>query len=881
MKSNANQPKTTYLKDYRAPDFMIESTELYFSLEPEQTIVRSKLLINRNMTQGKHQRPLILEGDELKLLSVKVDKQTLREGEYQLNDQSLCLPHMPDHFVLEIETEIAPKNNSALSGLYISDDIFCTQCEAEGFRRITYYLDRPDVMAKFKTTIEADKSLFPVMLSNGNLIAKGDKGDRHWVTWEDPFKKPAYLFALVAGDLVEISDKFTTKSGRVVQLAIFVEPENSDKCSHAMQSLKNSMKWDEEKYGREYDLDIYMIVAVNNFNMGAMENKGLNIFNSKYVLANQNTATDSDFQGVEYVIGHEYFHNWTGNRVTLRDWFQLSLKEGLTVFREQQFSADMGSPIVKRINDVKQIRTRQYAEDSGPIAHPVRPDSYIEINNFYTMTIYYKGAEVIRMLHTLLGEAAFRKGMDLYFSRHDGEAVTIEHFIAAMSDANHENLNQFMRWYQQAGTPEVRVKKSYDSNHKSLTFEFEQYCPKTPGQDHKEPFVIPIKIALYTQSGRPYAIPEQSAIKQTEAGTVFVLDQTRGRFTLENVNEALVPSFLGHYSAPVKLDIEYSPDELALLIKHDQDGFNRWDICQDYKCQVIENLIHCCENQKDLSLPEAFLDVFKTLLEDKQTDPALLAELLAIPSFQYISEQLDTVNVSALNQSITFLREEIAKLFVDYFLEIYHRMEKADTGQLDARSISCRALKNMVLAYLGRSQDNKVLPLIEKQFQKSDNMTDRIGALSAINHWSTPLREQLFSTYYQDFQEDTLVLDKWFALQAQAELPDTLARITQLMSHPAFDYKNPNKIYALIRTFGSSNALCFHEKTGKGYHFIADRVIELNKKNPQVAARVLETLTGWKRLDNHYGLLMKQALQKIQAEDLSEDVYEIVNKSLA
>lgn len=882
MKSKANQPKTTFLKDYRAPDFLIDNTELKFSLQPNKTIVHAKLYMSRNTTQGKHQRPLILNGEELKLLSISINDKTLSETEYELSAKTLSIQDCPDSFILDIETEIDPEKNTALSGLYTSDGMFCTQCEAEGFRRITYYLDRPDVMAKFKTTIVADKERYPVLLSNGNPIDKGEEGDQHWVTWEDPFKKPAYLFALVAGDLVEITDYFTTQSGRKVKLAIYVEKENATKCAHAIESLKNSMRWDEQKYGREYDLDIYMIVAVNNFNMGAMENKGLNIFNSKYVLADQNTATDNDYQGVELVVGHEYFHNWTGNRVTLRDWFQLSLKEGLTVFREQQFSADMGSPIVKRINDVKQIRTRQYAEDSGPIAHPVRPESYIEINNFYTMTIYYKGSEVIRMLHTLLGETGFRKGMDLYFERHDGQAVTIEHLVSAMSDANGEDLNQFMLWYQQAGTPELTVKQSFDKTKKTLIFDFEQRCPATPGQTDKKPFVIPIKIALYKQSGEPHPIKPQDHIKQTESGTIFVLDKAKATLTINQVDEYLVPSFLGNFSAPVKLDADYAPADLALLIKYDKDGFNRWDICQDYKCDIIKDLVKQKLNNQSFSIPDAFIDVFKSLLDDEQTDPALLAELLAIPSFQYIAEQVDTVQVAALNASIAYFKTQLAINFAKQFKSIYEKMIKLDSGALDAESISCRALKNMALAYLGRSQTEAALPLIRSQYEKANHMTDRMGALSAINHWEHELRLQLFDDFYQQFKRDTLVLDKWFALQAQAELPNTLDRINELMQHPAFDFKNPNKIYALIRTFGAANAQCFHESTGKGYEFIAQRVIDLQQQNPQVAARVLETLTGWRRLDKHHAQLMKAALQKIQAVDnLSEDVYEIVNKSLA
>tara|TARA_R110002110_G_scaffold195770_1_gene405449 strand:- start:57908 stop:60556 length:2649 start_codon:yes stop_codon:yes gene_type:complete len=881
MKSSTNQPQTIYLKHYQEPNFFIESTELNFQLFADKTVVHSRLKIVKNTSKSENNGDLILAGEELKLLSIKVDGQELTENSYECSDKSLTIANLDNAFTLEIKTEIYPDKNTALSGLYKSDGMFCTQCEAEGFRRITYYLDRPDVMSIFSTTIEADKKTFPVLLSNGNLVDKGDKGDRHWVRWDDPFKKPAYLFALVAGDLTEIKDHYVTQSGRKVTLAIFVEAENAKKCDHAMQSLKNSMQWDEQKYGLEYDLDIYMIVAVNNFNMGAMENKGLNIFNSKYVLADEATATDSDFQGVEMVIGHEYFHNWTGNRVTLRDWFQLSLKEGLTVFREQQFTADMGTPVVNRIADVKQIRTRQYAEDSGPIAHPVRPDSYIEINNFYTMTIYYKGSEVIRMLHTLLGESGFRAGMDLYFERYDGQAVTIEHFISAMSDANKTDLAQFMHWYHQAGTPVVNVTKNFDESTQTLTFDFTQSCPKTPGQEQKKPFVIPIKIALYDKEGNLYPIAKHTDIKQTESGTFFVLDKKSTSLTITGVNKPLVPSFLGNYSAPVKLHMDYTAAESALIIKHDQDSFNRWDKCQDYKCALVTKMMTEFETQPTPTLPAAFLDLYKDLLKDMATDPALLAELLALPSFHYIAEQLEQVNVKALNGCLIYLRDTLAKKFSKDFFAIYKRMSEQDTGKIEATSISARALKNTALAFLGRSQEESYAPLIENQYQNANNMTDRMGALSAINHWSHPIRERLFNQFYEDFKHETLVLDKWFSLQAQAELPDTLDRVSKLLSHEAFDLKNPNKIYALIRTFGAANAQCFHSADGKGYEFIADRVIDLNQQNPQVAARVLETLTGWKRLDKTHAQLMKKTLLKIQQVDnLSEDVYEIVNKSL-
>lgn len=880
MKQQETKLKTTYLKDYEAPAFDIQSIDLQFELHEDKTLVHSHLKMNRISKQ--QDVPLTLVGDGLQLISVQLNEEILTPQQYQVSATQLVIPNVPEKFTLEIVTEIHPETNTALSGLYRSEKMFCTQCEAEGFRRMTYYLDRPDVMALFTTTIVADKTLYPVLLSNGNKIGEGDMpNNRHWVKWQDPFKKPSYLFALVAGNLVKVADTFTTRSKRVVALEIFVEPQNQDKCKHAIESLKHSMRWDEQTYGREYDLDVYMIVAVNDFNMGAMENKGLNIFNAKYVLASEETATDIDFQNVEAVIGHEYFHNWTGNRVTCRDWFQLSLKEGLTVFREQQFGESMGSPAVKRINEVRIIRTRQFAEDAGPMAHPVRPESYIEINNFYTSTVYNKGAEVIRMLATLLGQEKFRKGMDLYFERHDGQAVTIEDFVAAFSDANDYDLSQFHRWYHQAGTPTVNVAGDYDTKNKTFTLTVNQVLPKTPDNQKKEPFLIPIKIDLYSQKGQAFALNTTDPISKTADGTYLLLSKMNQLFTFTNISEKPVPSLLGNFSAPVKLNYDYTAADLQLLMTHDKDLFNRWDSAQRLCTQVVKQLMQAHLEHKPLTIPADIFMAYQTLLKERNIDPAAIAQMLTLPSFGYVAEELPTVEVAALIAARQALVKQFAMDLKMQLFETYNKANQDDDGTLSSLSMANRALKNTALAYLIRSEDPKAIELAKIQYTKARNMTDRMGALGAINHSTHPLREELFTEFYERFKKDPLVVNKWLSLHASSELPTVLENIKTLMTHEAFDIRNPNKVYALINMFSMGNPERFHDEQGKGYDFLADRVIDLKIANPQVAARMLEALTQWKRLDNKQGQLMKKALEKIQnSGSLSEDVFEIVSKSL-
>lgn len=881
MKIPNSDVKATYLKDYRAPDFLVKAIDLHIELDVEKTIVRSFLKITRNSEQGMQSASLMLNGESLKLISIQLNEQILSSHQYEVLPTSLQIHDVPADFSLEIVTEINPGKNTALSGLYCSGNMFCTQCEAEGFRRITYYLDRPDVMAPFTTTLVADKTRYPVLLSNGNKVGEGQLNDnRHWVKWVDPYKKPSYLFALVAGDLAKLTDTYITQSGRRVALEIFTETENIDKCKYALHSLKNAMRWDEQTYGREYDLDIYMIVAANDFNMGAMENKGLNIFNSKYVLVSEETATDADFQNVEAVVGHEYFHNWTGNRITCRDWFQLSLKEGLTVFREQQFSADMNSPAVERIGDARILRTRQFAEDAGPMAHPVRPASYIEINNFYTSTVYNKGAEVIRMLRTLLGKIGFRKGMDLYFSRYDGQAVTIEDFVSSFQDANDIDLNQFKRWYHQAGTPIVKAKGDYYPQKKQFILTLSQSCKMSPDKLEKKPFLIPINIALYDVEGK--AIPLTSnKLHKTEEESYILLQEESEEFIFENVERAPIPSLLRNFSAPVKLDYPYTHSELILLMISDSDLFNRWDATQRLNSEIIKSLMIDFEEKRALVIPGNLIEAYRKLLKQNVADPALTAQLLSLPSFQYIAEECAQVNVEPLIAARKALIDTFSTQLQTELEQCYLQSEQNDDGTFNNVNMGHRALKNTCLYYLVHAH-SKWLSLAEKQYRSARNMTDTMGALAALNHSTNSLRDTLFEDFYSQWKKDALVVNKWLALHASSEIPNALDNIQKLLSHEAFDIRNPNKVYALISTFSMANPERFHQNGGAGYQFLADRIIEINKINPQVAARLLEGLTQYKRLDERHASWMKAALLKVQASGpLSDDVFEIVTKSLS
>ncbi len=875
-------PQTVYLKDYTPPEYLIETVELNFDLDEQLTIVRSSLSLQRN-PQSKHQNlALSLMGEELQLISLAIDGVSLDEDEYTLDKESLLIHKVPQDraFQLKIENSISPAANTALEGLYLSSQMLCTQCEAQGFRKITWFLDRPDVMSRYKVTLSAAKDKYPVLLSNGNKIAGGDiDQNRHWVTWEDPFAKPSYLFALVAGQLEAVSDEFVTHSGRRIELQIFVESHNVDKCAHAMQSLKNAMRWDEETYGLEYDLDLYMIVAVDHFNMGAMENKGLNIFNTKFVLARPDTATDSDYEYIEGVIGHEYFHNWTGNRITCRDWFQLSLKEGFTVFRDQQFSADRSSKAVKRIADVNALRTRQFAEDAGPLAHPVRPEAYIEINNFYTLTVYEKGAEVVRMLHTLLGPEGFRKGCDLYFARHDGQAVTCEDFVNALETANQANFSQFRLWYSQAGTPVLDVTEHYDAANQQLHLTIKQSCPATPGQAQKAPFHIPVKLGLLSDDGSaaPIWFNQQSSNEITLH--VTAAEQT---FSFANLAQAPVVSLLRGFSAPVILKMERSLEDLAFLLRHDSDTFNRWEAGQQLAIKVIFELIKNLQNQQALQLTPLLVDAWRNILQHKFSDLSYQAMLLSLPEESYLAGLMEVIDVDAIHEAREFVRISLAEQLQTEFQRLYTLYHRDESGNFQADAIGRRRLKNICLNYLISLETPENYELAERQFYSAGNMTDQMAALATIANSRHPAKARSLDSFYHQWRREALVIDKWFALQATSSMPNTFATVQSLMRHHAFDIKTPNRVRALIGAFSQSNPVNFHAKNGEGYAFLADQVLVLNDLNPQIASRMVTGLAQWRRYDEERQILMKQQLQRIVSyAHLSKDVYEIASKSLA
>ncbi|WP_122438122.1 aminopeptidase N [Pseudomonas viridiflava] len=883
------QPTMIYLKDYQAPEYLIDETNLTFELFDDHSLVHAQLVMRRNPARGAGLPPLVLDGQHLELLSVNLDDVELTAVDYQLTEDHLTLHPKAERFTVDSTVRIHPETNTALEGLYKSSGMFCTQCEAEGFRKITYYLDRPDVMSKFTTTVSAEKHSFPILLSNGNPVASGEEEDgRHWATWEDPFMKPAYLFALVAGDLWCVEDTFTTMSERVVTLRIYVEPENIDKCQHAMNSLKKSMRWDEETYGREYDLDIFMIVAVNDFNMGAMENKGLNIFNSSAVLARAETATDAAHQRVEAIVAHEYFHNWSGNRVTCRDWFQLSLKEGFTVYRDAGFSADMNSATVKRIQDVAFLRTHQFAEDAGPMAHAVRPDSFIEISNFYTLTVYEKGSEVVGMLHTLLGADGFRKGSDLYFERHDGQAVTCDDFIKAMEDANGVDLTQFKRWYSQAGTPRLAISESYDSAAGTYSLTFRQSCPTTPGQpgDQKQPFVIPVELGLLDSQGNDIAL--RLSGEATATGTTRVLSVTEAEqtFTFVDVTEKPLPSLLRGFSAPVKLSFPYDRDQLMFLMQHDSDGFNRWDAGQQLSVQVLQEMIAQHQQGQALVMDQRLVTALGTVLADEQLDQAMVAEMLSLPGEAYLTEISEVADVEAIHAAREFARQQLADSLFDGLWARYQAnrdISKVTPYVAEAEHFARRALQNIALSYLMLSGKPQVLTATIDQFDTSDNMTERLTALAVlVNSPFTEERDKALAVFDENFKDNALVMDQWFSVQAGSPQPGGLERVKELMQHPAFNIKNPNKVRALIGAFAAQNLINFHAADGSGYRFLADLVIELNGFNPQIASRQLAPLTRWRKYDSARQALMKAELERILASGkLSPDVYEVVSKSLA
>lgn len=853
--------------DYQSPDFTIESVELEFHLDETATLVESRMQVVRLNAKAS---TLTLDGEQLELERVSINGNVLAEHQYTLTEQSLTLLELGAESDITIVTRINPTANKALEGLYRSGEAFCTQCEAEGFRRITYYLDRPDVLAKYTVKIVGDKARYPYLLSNGNLIERGDlEQGKHYAVWQDPFPKPSYLFALVAGDFDRLEDVFETQSGRQVDLHLYVDKGNLPRAEHAMASLKRSMKWDEEVYGLEYDLDIYMIVAVDFFNMGAMENKGLNVFNSKYVLADVASATDDDYVAIESVIGHEYFHNWTGNRVTCRDWFQLSLKEGLTVFRDQTFSQDMTGSAVSRIDDVNIIRTHQFAEDAGPMAHPIRPEEVIEMNNFYTVTVYNKGAEVIRMMHTLLGQEGFRKGMDRYFEKNDGKAVTCDDFVDAMEQANNVDFGVFRRWYSQSGTPTLQVKDSYDEQQGVYRLEFTQQLPDDPAGNEKSPQHIPIALSFYQ--------PDGELLQLSDSGDQLVISLQDWQGVIElDLDFKPVPSLLEGFSAPVKLDYAYSTEQLLVLLANCNDGFMRWNAGQILLSRCIDEAMA----NEQWQMPEHVTHGFVAVMLDDALDNALKARVVSMPSISGLIEERGSVAITALLDAYERVNKQLCHAVSDEALALYGVCKEA-TYSPAAESIAKRQLKNRCLAILAESAPELANKLAEQQFNAADNMTDTLAAVSIASQNALPVAEPLLAAFEQQWKHDTLVMDKWFSVQARREHDQALATIRELLAHEVFSLENPNKVRALIGTFAAANYRQFHREDGEGYRLLADMVEKLNAINPQVAARVITPLTHWKKFLGENRVLMKAQLERLsQLPDLKKDLQEIIGKAL-
>ncbi|EJG2026077.1 aminopeptidase N [Vibrio parahaemolyticus] len=862
-------PQAKYRKDYQAPSHTITDIDLTFDLYDNDTIVTA---LSKVVQKGES-TTLELDGEGLELRSVKVNGEDW--AHHEVKEASLVLSDLPAEFELEIITKIDPEANTALEGLYKSGGAFCTQCEAEGFRRITYYLDRPDVLAKYTTKVIADKATYPYLLSNGNRIAQGEaENGRHWVQWQDPHPKPAYLFALVAGDFDVLRDKYTTMSGRNVDLEIFVDKGNLDRAGHAMTSLINSMKWDEERFGLEYDLDIYMIVAVDFFNMGAMENKGLNIFNSKFVLANDQTATDRDYLGIEAVIGHEYFHNWTGNRVTCRDWFQLSLKEGLTVFRDQEFSSDLGSRAVNRIDNVRIIRGPQFAEDASPMSHPIRPDKVIEMNNFYTLTVYEKGSEVIRMYHTLLGEEGFQKGMKLYFERHDGTAATCEDFVSAMEDATGVDLEQFRLWYSQSGTPTLRVNSEYNAEAKTYALTVEQFTEATQDQAEKQALHIPFDIELYDSKGQVIPL----IINGESVHNVLDIKQDKQTFVFENVAEQPVPSLLREFSAPVKLEYDYSDAELIFLMKHATNDFARWDASQMLLAKYIRQNVTNVQTGSEVQLSEDLIDAFRGVLLDENLEPAFIAQVFSLPSINEITGWYKQIDVDAVDTVLNSITVSLSAALEDELSATYHTLKQAEYT-IDHAAIGKRALRNQCLQFLAHTDKGNTL--VKAQYEAANNMTDTIAAMSAANSAQLECREELMADYSDKWKHDGLVMDKWFALQGSNPAEDALEKVKATMNHEAFSLKNPNRTRSLIGSFLAANPVRFHDKSGSGYQFAGEILRQLNDSNPQVASRMIDPLLKFRKYDEARQAMIRAELEKLKAMDnLAKDLFEKVTKAL-
>ncbi len=860
-----------FRKDYRASEFLVDTVDLVFELDPAETLVKAKMQLRQNPDAPGGSGHLLLHGDGLQLRSLLLDGAELDPSRFEADSQGLRIDDVPERFELATEVAIHPAENSKLMGLYTSSGTFCTQCEAEGFRRITYYLDRPDVMARFSTRIEAERAKYPVLLSNGNRVSQGElPNGRHWVQWEDPFPKPSYLFALVAGDLVSKQGTFTTASGREVALEIWVEPANADKCEHALASLQAAMRWDEDTYGLQYDLDIYMIVAVDDFNMGAMENKGLNVFNSKYVLAKPSTATDDDYEGIESVIAHEYFHNWTGNRVTCRDWFQLTLKEGLTVFRDQEFSADMTSRPVQRIKAVNRLRTAQFAEDAGPLAHPIRPESYIEMNNFYTATVYEKGAEVVRLYQTLLGRDGFRKGLRRYLEVHDGCAVTCDDFRQAMAEANGADLSTFERWYSQAGTPVVRATGTWDPTAGSYALRLTQSQRVFAGEPEPLALPIPIRVGLLGADGQD--IP----------GTVRTLElgEAEQTFTFENVSERPIPSMARGFSAPIKLEFERSPADLAFLMAHDSDPFNRWEAGQTLAKRVLLGLVERALEGQALELDDSLLSAFREVLSDTSLDGSIKALTLTLPSEELISQELSAVDPDAVHRARSFLVRQLGAALREEWMSTYSQhalgLDTIDKAQMDRRRI-----KNRALRYLVALEEPETIALAAEQFGAATGMTDYEAAFLCLVDLESAETRRAIASFYQRWRGEPLVLDKWFRMQAVSSSPGAFERVVELSKHPDFNLANPNRARSLLFAFAAGNPVAFHRADGRAYRFVADRITELDAINPQVASRVVSSFNQWRRYEPGRSALMQAELERIACQPgISKDVSEIVERAL-
>lgn len=876
---STSQPTTVYLKDYKPPAYLIPDIELDFDLYEEKTIVTALSHVEKAV-DSPLDASLFLNGTHMQLLSLKINGKDVPQSEYVLTDESLEILKVPENFSLEIKTELRPQDNKAFTGLYKTKKIFCTQMEAQGFRRVTYFMDRPDVLSKYTTTIRADKKLFPQLLSNGDAVKREDlSGGRHLVQWKDPFPKPCYLFALVAGDLALVKDTYTTTSGRKVDLEIFTDHGNESRCSHAMKSLKESMKWDEDTYGLEYDLNVYMIVAVDDFNMGAMENKGLNIFNSKFVLADTQSASDTEYMHIQSVIGHEYFHNWSGNRVTCRDWFQLSLKEGLTVFRDQEFTSDLHSRAVKRIEDVSNLRTRQFPEDASGMAHPVRPPSYMAIDNFYTRTVYDKGAEVIRMMQTLLGRKTFIDGVKKYFELHDGQAVTTDDFVKSLELVSGKNLSLFKRWYEQAGTPELKVRSDYNADKKELTLKIQQSCQNPVTRMANEPYHMPIKMGLLDQNGKELPLK----LKEGQFSSEGVLDVQSAEeiFVFSNIAEKPVISLLREFSAPVKLDFEQSEKDLILLMEKDSDSYNRWESAQSlFKNSILTAMNDLTNNATPKVSKDLIAAMGKSLLSEATTDRAFLAKLLAPPPVSYLLQFCEPMRPGILERAYNFFIFNVQKELKNQMLEVFNKLDALKNLE-DAEALQVRALKITLLTYITWGDEASSVELLKKVYDKAENMTEALNSLALLAHKPGAASDQALEHFYKRWKNDSLVLNKWFAVQAQSLRKDAFSKVQELSQHALFDSSNPNKLFSLHATFASSNPFRFHDHPQSTYKFLADTIVDVDRRNPQVASRLATNFNDWTRWAPELKNVAKTQLESIKnTPQLSKNVYEIVDRAL-